>query len=275
MNAVPSPHHRSGAGEPMVLLHGFTGSWRVWEPILPALSAVHDVYAPTLPDHHGGPAIGRQDTTITELADGVERLMDEHGFPTAHLVGNSLGGWLALELGRRGRARSVVALSPAGAWTARRDLDRVVDLIRSSTRTGLRLAPYVGWSLRSGPLRRAFLRPMMEHGDRIPVASLRHMMADLKGCIGFDEILGSINQGGFTGLDEPLDCRVRIAWGDRDRTIPFERYGEPYRALVPGAEFIVMEGVGHVPMFDDPALVARTILRVSAGLELAPLLDAA
>ncbi|UTI63606.1 alpha/beta fold hydrolase [Paraconexibacter antarcticus] len=275
MNGAPSPHHRSGEGEPLVCLHGFTGTWHVWDPVLPALTAAHDVYAPTLPDHHGGPPIGRANTTVAELTDGVERMLDAQGIEAAHLVGNSLGGWLALELGRRGRALSVVALSPAGAWTEEEDLHRVVHLIREATRQGIRLGPYIGWTLNSGALRKAFLRPMMEHGERMPAATIRQMMADPKGCIGFDEILQSIHEGGFQGLDEPLDCRVRIAWGDCDRTIPFDRYGEPYRTLVPGAEFIVMEGVGHVPMFDDPALVARTILRVTAGLELAPLLDVA
>src|ERR1700716_1602145 len=100
----------------MVCLHGFTGTWRVWELVLPALERKHDVLAPTLPGHAGGPPISGTGADLAFAADAVEQAMDEAGFETAHIVGNSLGGYLALELGARGRANSVVALAPAGGW---------------------------------------------------------------------------------------------------------------------------------------------------------------
>ena len=77
--------------------------------MLPALERRHDVLAPTLPGHAGGPPLdGEVDDAL--IADAVERAMDDAGFETAHLVGNSLGGYVALQLAARGRARSVVAL---------------------------------------------------------------------------------------------------------------------------------------------------------------------
>src|ERR1700758_2644479 len=108
--------HRGGSGEPLVLIHGFSGTWRVWEPIVPLLEPSHDVLATTLGGHVGGPQIAPGEVTVAMLADLLESAMDDAGFDTAHVVGNSLGGWLALELGHRGRARSVVALAPAGGW---------------------------------------------------------------------------------------------------------------------------------------------------------------
>ena len=60
-------------------------------------------------------------------------------------------------------------------------------------------------------------------------------------------------------------CPIRIAWGGRDRTLPFERYGKPMLEAVPSAELVMLPGVGHVPMSDDPELVARTILEVTAS----------
>ena len=99
----------------MVCLHGFTDSWRTWELVLPALEREHEVLAPTLAGHAGGPAIdGRIEHHV--LVQGVERAMDEAGFETADIVGNSLGGYVALQLASRGRARTVVALAPAGGW---------------------------------------------------------------------------------------------------------------------------------------------------------------
>ena len=115
MSASFTPSHRGGSGSPMVCLHGFTDTWRTWELVLPALEREHDVLAPTLAGHAGGPPIEGEVTTAV-LADAVERAMDEAGFETAHIVGNSLGGYLALQLAARGRARTVVALAPAGGW---------------------------------------------------------------------------------------------------------------------------------------------------------------
>ena len=83
--------HRGGAGPPLVLLHGFADTWRTWELLLPTLERHHDVLAPTLAGHAGGPPLGG-DATEDALLDAVERAMDEAGFDTAHLAGNSLGG---------------------------------------------------------------------------------------------------------------------------------------------------------------------------------------
>ena len=107
--------HRGGTGSPLVCLHGFMETWRTWELVLPALERRHDVLALTLPGHAGGPrSMARRPGT--QMADAVERAMDEAGFDTAHIAGNSLGGYVALQLAARGRARSVVAFAPAGGW---------------------------------------------------------------------------------------------------------------------------------------------------------------
>ena len=98
-----------------MLLHGFTDTWRTWELVLPALERHHDVLAPTLLGHAGGPPL-EAEVGAALIAEAVERAMDEAGFETAHLVGNSLGGYVALQLAARGRADSVVALAPAGGW---------------------------------------------------------------------------------------------------------------------------------------------------------------
>ena len=101
--------HRGGSGPPLVLLHGFLDSWRTWELVLPALERRHDVLAPTLAGHAGGPPLAG-DIGERPVVDAVERTMDEAGFETAHIAGNSLGGYVALQLAARGRAESVVAL---------------------------------------------------------------------------------------------------------------------------------------------------------------------
>ena len=101
----------------MLLIHGFSGTPATWTPLLPALEQHHDVLAPTLLGHSGGPGyLAGSPATPGAMADALERDMDSAGFERAHLVGNSLGGWLALELAARGRALSTTALAPAGGW---------------------------------------------------------------------------------------------------------------------------------------------------------------
>jgi pimeloyl-ACP methyl ester carboxylesterase len=109
-----TPSHGGGSGSPLVCLHGFMDTWRTWELVLPVLERSHDVLAPTLPGHAGGPPLGGT-AGVALAADAVERAMADAGFRTAHIVGNSLGGYLALQLAERGRADSVVALAPAAA----------------------------------------------------------------------------------------------------------------------------------------------------------------
>src|SRR5438034_3071201 len=115
-------HHRGGAGPPLLLIHGFSATWHAWAPIAAALSSDFDVLAPTLPGHSGGAPLDPP-KTIAGLSDRVEALLDEVGWPEPHVAGFSLGGWLALELAKRGRARSVTAIAPAGAllWCGLRE----------------------------------------------------------------------------------------------------------------------------------------------------------
>lgn len=270
--ALSTPHHRGGTGEPLVLLHGLTGSWRVWRPLLPLLEEHHDVFAPTLPGHAGGARLpdGFQ-MSMTAFVDLVEAQLDEAGIDTAHIAGNSLGGWTALELGRRGRARSVVALSPAGAWASPRDRDRVVRMFAVAdavmSRSGHRLLPL----MRRPRFRRMALRSVAERGDRLSAAEATELLQDTLDCAVVKDFLAWVRtEASYLAAEGPAAHPITIAWSASDRTIPFERYGRPMLAAVPGARQLTLPGVGHVPMLDDPQLVARTILATTTAAAAQP-----
>ena len=130
MNPDLSPEHRGGRGSPLLLLHGITATFRVWEPVFQLLEEQHEVIAPTLAGHLGASALAAGVVANIKLAGRPDR-----GPPgrarncRPHVAGNSLGGWIALELARRGRARTVVAFSPPAAWCSARDLARVSALV--------------------------------------------------------------------------------------------------------------------------------------------------
>src|SRR3954470_3824517 len=97
---------RRGRGEPLVLLHPLGGSMVVWEPILDHLAAERDVIALDMPGFGASAALADGAAPTPEgLAGGVGAFLDSLEVPDAHLVGNSLGAWVAIELARAGRGR--------------------------------------------------------------------------------------------------------------------------------------------------------------------------
>src|SRR3954453_717030 len=123
--------HRAGSGAPLVLLHGIGHTWRGWKPMLPLLEGRFDVLAVDMPGFgYSEPLPEGVDSTPEALADAVEDEMGRAGFDRAHIAGNSLGGWVALELARRGRAETVTAISPAGLQHAR-ERDWGVGILRA------------------------------------------------------------------------------------------------------------------------------------------------
>jgi len=249
---------RQGAGEPLVLLHGIITGERVWGHVLPLLAPCHDAIALTLLGHNGGPHATSRPAGLKHLVDDVERQLDELGLGEVHLAGNSLGGWIAIELARRGRARSVCALSPAGAWErdwqdTRRVFKALADARRNARALGRLAPPFAG----SKWLRHSVLRHNAVHGERVSPEEFLAIIEDVVGCVIAEDLLADGAQ--LAPLD-PLSCPVTLAWSAQDWLFPVATYGARARHLIPAASFIVLEDVGHVPMFDNPRLVAQTIL---------------
>jgi len=263
--AADTAVYRGGSGSPLVLLHGMNMSWRAWRPVLPLLEPYHELYVPTLPGHRGGRPMSPGTISVEAIADQLCEQLDEAGLETFHVSGNSLGGWLSLELARRGRARSVVALSPAGGWTSPRDVRRLIRRFRLGLAIGNR--PTLARMTERPRVRRMMLHQAAEHPERFTDAEIAEMFEDAAGCTVVGELLERVRDGGTFTPFEALPCPVRLAWSEHDRTIPFQRYGRPILDALPGAEFVELPGVGHVPMTDDPALVSRTILQVTWSVD--------
>jgi pimeloyl-ACP methyl ester carboxylesterase len=257
--------YREGEGEPMVLLHGFTDTWRGWTPVLPLLTPHHDVFAPTLPGHYGGEAFpaGTRISIPTSL-DMIERQLDAHGIGQAHFVGSSLGGWLSLELAGRGRALSVVGLCPAGCWEhgpaprmvlmyfRRNDL-----LFKIGQPLGL-LAPVARRPrTRALALREIVTRP-------VTAEAAYTMFYGAANCTVAPDAIRLAASGDMFGDLPDIDCPVRIVYATRDWLIRWPQHYSMICRQLPEADYVALEGLGHLVMSDDPELVTRTILEVTA-----------
>jgi pimeloyl-ACP methyl ester carboxylesterase len=254
----------------MLLIHGFSASWAVWRPVLPALEQHHEVLVPTLLGHCGGPEyLPGSPATADALADALERDMDAAGFERAHLVGNSLGGWLALELAARGRALSTTALSPAGGWHhGGRETKRLARLFRQNHRLLKLLGPSGARLMSRRRLRAIALRDVAMRPAELPAALAVEMTEAATACTIYLPLLDELASRGFGELAR-IDSPVQIAWGTKDRILPWPGYAERFHRMVPDARWIPLEGIGHCPMLDDVALTTSTILELTQRTEAA------
>lgn len=258
----------AGERTPLVLLHGVTMSGRVWREVVPHLAARHDVRTPTALGHRGGPVPQRRPVTVADLVDSCERYLDDAGLDRPHLAGSSLGGWMAIELARRGRAASVCAISPGGFWEppsvgkgagsgSGGRPPSAVRVLTQAAALGRRTRHVAPLGLRVPAVRRRALAGVAEHGERVPADLAVQVVRDLVACTVLEDVLATTES--IQRLD-PLPCPVRLVWAGRDRLFPPHRTGPVARRLVPGAEYVELDGLGHVPMLDDPAAVAAQVL---------------
>jgi pimeloyl-ACP methyl ester carboxylesterase len=255
---------RQGKGPPLVLFHGVLCSANVWERVVPLVAPHHETVALTALGHRGGSPARVRPARFAHVIDDAQDALDRLGLDKAHLAGNSMGGWVALELARRGRAASVCAFSPAGCWTSA-DAD-VTGGAATRLRAAIRQARFGRYFLpllaRSARFRRWAMRLNAAHGDRLTPGEMVARAMDLLECnIGEDLLKTDEALAPFASLP----CPVTIAWSERDRVLPMRSHGERAKAIVSGSRFLVLEGLGHVPMFDDPSLVARTILETTGA----------
>lgn len=249
--------HRGGSGAPLLLVHGFTDTWRTWELVLPALERRYDVLAPTLPGHAGGPPVGGR-PGLEAAVDALERVLDEAGIETAHVAGNSLGGYLALRLAARGRARSVVALAPAGGWLERDpQLDEHFVELQELVRP---LAAQAEALMATDDGRRRATRFTTVRYAHIPAALLAHQLRGVAACADVRPLIDAAAEEGWPLDAERVTCPVRVVWGSEDALLPWPSYAARYRdTWLPHADWVVLDGVGHCPQLDVPLETAELI----------------
>jgi pimeloyl-ACP methyl ester carboxylesterase len=241
-----------------VLIHGVGSHWQVWRPVLDELARRRDVIALDLPGFGASPTlpIGVVPNAAA-LTDAVAAFLDELGLERPVVGGNSLGGWVALELAKRGRARAVVGVSPAGFFTPwERRLSRAH--LRSTQRTVAAAPALVEWLLRRPRGRALSLGGVVGAPVRMPNGDALEMIRNARSSVGFDPTLNAITRERFSG-GEQVRVPVTLLWGTRDMVL-LPRQAKRALAELPDARHVPLPGAGHVPMWDDPRTIARELL---------------
>ncbi|WP_406448090.1 alpha/beta fold hydrolase [Streptomyces sp. NBC_00876] len=258
---VSVAYERTGSGEPLLLLHGIGHHRQAWDPVLPILAVERDVIAIDLPGFGASPQLpDGVPYDLTSVAPLLGTFCEELGLDRPHVAGNSLGGLLALELGREKLARSVTALSPAGFWSERERVYAFAALRAMRLAAESMPVPLIERLSRTAAGRTVLTSTIYARpGRRSPQAAASETLA-LRRATGFRQTLTAGRDVLFT--DDVPGLPVTIAWGGRDRLL-LRRQGIRAKHTVPGARLVRLPGCGHVPMNDDPALVARVILDTS------------
>lgn len=247
---------RRGAGEPLVLLHGIGHHWRAWEPVLDPLAAAHDVIAVDLPGFGRSPLPpDGLPADMAALVAAVAAFFAELGLGRPHVAGNSLGGAIALELAAAGLVGSATALSPAGFCTPRQ-LRWALGVLRAHRLASRAPEPVLRMMFRSAPMRTLSFGMIVARPGRLSLGAALADAHALRDARAFDACARAGRRYAFTGAPA---VPVTVAWGTRDRILPY-RQAALARQRLPGARHLDLPGCGHVPMSDDPDLVADVIL---------------
>ncbi|APE35165.1 alpha/beta hydrolase [Nocardia mangyaensis] len=255
-------HSRRGSGSPIVLVHGLGSRWQVFTPILDRLAEQHEVIAVDLPGFGESPA---QDTVRPGprgYADWLTGWLSDNDIRRPHVVGSSMGGGIAIELGRAGVASAVTAFSPVGFYgTAGR---RWTHGLLTGMRGAARLAgPALGRAVDHRIGRFALLSAMFGKPDRVTPAAARIDLAGLAGATAFtaarDDFANYTLSVG-EDLGALREIPVTIAWGTRDVVLIHRTQSERARAVLPFARHVDLPGCGHLPFSDEPDGCARLVL---------------
>lgn len=264
MSSIAKAFAPSSAKPALVLIHGLGSAGTIWKSLLPELTKYFSVFAIDLPGHGEAPLTQRNNLDPRSLAQSIVKLMEEkHGLKSMHVAGNSLGGWIALEMAAIAphRISSVTALAPAGLWHQgpSQPLPPTFD-----SRILAKITQYIM------PLA-YHLAPLKAYGYR----KITHLWRELDYEACKDSVIAMAKSKGYLPLWKslrgkkfesqiPESVKVSIIFGDNDLTLP-EEIAQEKSLVPPHSEWIVVKNCAHVIMWNFPEKSVDFIRR-TAGL---------
>ncbi len=251
-------HHREGQGPVLVLLHGVGHHWQAWRPVIDLLAGEFDVIACDSPGFgRSAPLPSGIAPTIPAYVDAFEWFFAELGVQRPHIAGNSMGGAIALELARRRAISSATAFSPAGFWNtpelrfAQASLGALAAMPHAAR-------PAVEALSQRPRGRIALFSQLFGYPARLPAEEALATLKDAWASPALGGALAGFDEYRFDAPEALRSTPVTIAWGNRDRLLPYRTQAPRARRMLPWATHLTL-GAGHVPFYDDPPAVAAAI----------------
>ena len=245
-----------GSGDPIVFIHGLSGSWQNWLEQLPIFARDHRVIAFDLPGF-GESEMPAQKITISGYGRFVNALLDELGVGSAAVVGNSMGGFIGIELAIRfpERVERLVLVSAAGLSIQYLRNERALAVLGAFDN---RLVAYTGWmASRSETLarrprsRRMIFGIVARHPELLPAPLVAEQVRG-SGKPGFVPALDALTDYPIRDRLGEIACPTLIVWGVEDKLVP-ARDADEFARLIPNARKVVWPDTGHVAMLELPA----------------------
>jgi pimeloyl-ACP methyl ester carboxylesterase len=245
---VPIAYEMTGQGPPLVLLHPLGADRRVWSAVIEPLAAERQLILLDLPGFGESPPLQNGTPTPRALAGAVAELLRSLDIDRAHVAGNSLGGWVALELGLAGITLSTTAIAPAGLWPG-----PLVPKPSAAHVLAGRLLPLVGPFAATRTGRRLILASAVAHPRRIPAREAAHLVRAYARAPGFVAVNNAMRAGRFEAL-ERIRGPLTLIWPEHDRLVDRPPW-------LPGnVQNVELADAGHIPMWDQPDRLAQVLL---------------
>ncbi len=252
----------SGSGEPLVLVHGLGSASTVWKPIRNLLSESFTVITVDLPGHGKTPYVKGQPMDPHSLAGYVLEQLSALDIDRFHLSGNSLGGWVALEMASSspGRVLSLTGLAPAGLWLNPYNARYPgTALARFLARNTAKLAPT---ALHFESARMLGFSNVSPRWRELSYETCLDATLAMSGAEGYYPAWDGMLMKRFDSYI-PESIPVTIIFGDSDKTLPATTCQE--RSVAPShAKWIIFSDTGHAPMWDAPLDVFHEIKKAAA-----------
>ncbi|MEY3254173.1 MAG: hypothetical protein RJA01_179 [Actinomycetota bacterium] len=251
----------SGNGEPLVLIHGLGSASTVWKPIRNLLDQSFKVISLDLPGHGKTPYAKGQPMDPHSLAGNVFDQLSELGIERFHLAGNSLGGWVAMEMASTSPERilSLTALAPAGLWLNPYNARYPgTALARFLARNTAKLAPT---ALHFESARKLGFSDVSPRWRELSYETCLDATLAIAGAEGYYPAWDGMLMKRFDSYI-PESIPVTIIFGDTDKTLPATTCQE--KSLAPNhAKWIIFSDTGHAPMWDSPLDVVHEIKKAA------------
>jgi pimeloyl-ACP methyl ester carboxylesterase len=253
----------SGAGDPLVLLHGVNTTHAIWRRVCSRLASTRLVVTPDLPGF-GEPAPVRPGFALDQVADALAEELSRVAAPF-DLLGHSLGGAVALTLAHRQRdlVRRLVLAAPAGfspqTWL-------VANVQGHAYAAGVDIRDFVSRPMvRTGLGRRLLFGMVVADASALEVKDAQLMLEASRGGTRVREAVIAVQSADLRPLLAKLHIPLGFLWGERDSLVGFNILKQ-LRLIAPAAQIETIANAGHVPQIERPAAFVAGVEALLARL---------